>query len=220
MADPRDDDKPPYTLYRAKPNFLRRRRRDDGGLREMQEQRPPAGYEETPPQPQARAASSRAPPARISPFWRVLRWLVTALVAWLAISLVLFLVSAQIQSAQVSDAADAELGRRRLPADLAQHDPRARLRRPHQGLQGARREQDRHAQPLGLDPARARRRRPQRDALDPARHRRQHPRQRPEQDQRRLRDRRPVAGDPHRRGLPRASRSTTWSRSTSRTSRS
>ena len=105
MADPRDDDKPQYTLYRAKPNFLRRRRRDDGGLRDMQEQRPPAGYEETPPQPKRRRR--RLP--RFS-FWRVLRWLVTALFAWLAISLVLFLVSAQIQSAQVSDAADAELG--------------------------------------------------------------------------------------------------------------
>jgi LCP family protein required for cell wall assembly len=35
---------------------------------------------------------------------------VTALAAWLLISLVLFLVSAQIQSAQVSDAADSELG--------------------------------------------------------------------------------------------------------------
>ena len=113
MADPRDDDKPQYTLYRARPNFLRRRRRaDDGGLRDMQEQRPPAGYEETPPQPPKRRRRRRIFPGRRRgfSFWRVLRWLVTALVAWLAISLVLFLVSAQIQSAQVSDAADAELG--------------------------------------------------------------------------------------------------------------
>ena len=110
MADPRDDDKPQYTLYRAKPNFLRRRRRDDGGLRDMQEQRPPAGYEETPPQPKRRRRRIFPGRRRGFSFWRVLRWLVTALVAWLAISLVLFLVSAQIQSAQVSDAADAELG--------------------------------------------------------------------------------------------------------------
>jgi LCP family protein required for cell wall assembly len=110
MADPRDDDKPPYTLYRARPNFLRRRRSDDGGLRDMQGERPPSGFEETPPRPKRRRIfPGRRRRRGISPF-RVLRWLITALVAWLALSLVLFLVSAQIQSAQVSDAADAELG--------------------------------------------------------------------------------------------------------------
>ncbi|MDA0163328.1 LCP family protein [Solirubrobacter ginsenosidimutans] len=109
MADSRDDEQPEYTLYRAKPRFLSRNR-DDGGLREMQRDTP-QGYEETPPQP------GRAPKPgrrhrrrpRISP-WRVLRWLIVALVAWLAISLVLFLVSAQVQSSKVSDAADNELG--------------------------------------------------------------------------------------------------------------
>ena len=110
MADPRDDDKPPYTLYRAKPSFLRRRRSDDGGLRDMQGERPPSGFEEAPPRPKRRRIfPGRRRRRGISPF-RVLRWLITALVAWLALSLVLFLVSAQIQSAQVSDAADAELG--------------------------------------------------------------------------------------------------------------
>src|ERR687891_424068 len=97
MADPRDDEEPRYTLYRAKPRFLSRRS-DDGGLREMQE---PQAYEETPPKRRRRR--------RIGP-WRVLRWLVTLLVAWVAVSLVLFLISAQIQSAKVSDAADTELG--------------------------------------------------------------------------------------------------------------
>lgn len=106
MADPRDDDKPEYTLYRARPKFLRRRGSDDGGLREMQ--REPAGFEEPPSQPKRRRRF-RGPRRRIS-VWRVLRWLVVGLVAWLGISLVLFLVSAQIQSAQVSSAADSELG--------------------------------------------------------------------------------------------------------------
>jgi len=101
MADPRDDDEPRYTLYRARPRFLSRRR-DDGGLREMQE---PQGYEEAPAPQQPKRRRRR----RIGP-WRVLRWLITLLVAWVAISLVLFLVSAQIQSAKVSDAADTELG--------------------------------------------------------------------------------------------------------------
>jgi len=105
MADSRDDDEPQYTLYRARPRIFRRRGREDGGLREMQ-QAPPRGYEPTPPQP-GRAPKRRRP--RIS-VWRVVRWLVAGLVAWLAISLVLFLVSAQVQSAKVSDAADNELG--------------------------------------------------------------------------------------------------------------
>ncbi|HEY6887235.1 MAG TPA: LCP family protein [Solirubrobacter sp.] len=109
MADPRDDEQPEYTLYRAKPRFLSRNRAD-GGLREMQRDAP-QGYEETPPQPgrAPKPGRRRRRGPRISP-WRVLRWLITALVAWLAISLVLFLVSAQVQSSKVSSAADNELG--------------------------------------------------------------------------------------------------------------
>src|SRR3954465_11612517 len=96
MADPREPDKPQYTLYRARPKFLRRRS-DDGGLRDSR-QAEPAGYE-----------APRKPRRRIG-FWRVARWLVAALAAWLLVSLILFLVSAQIQSAKVSSAADTELG--------------------------------------------------------------------------------------------------------------
>jgi LCP family protein required for cell wall assembly len=108
MADSRDDEEPQYTLYRAKPKLFGRRGGDDGGLRAMQ-QEAPQGYEETPPQPGRAPRRRRLPGRRIS-VWRVLRWLVTALLAWLAISLVLFLISAQVQSAKVSDAADNELG--------------------------------------------------------------------------------------------------------------
>ncbi len=98
MAEP--EEKPQYTLYKTKPKFLRRRG-DDGGLRDMQQA--PGGFEPPPPS---------APPRRrrrIS-FWRVVRWLFVALFAWLAISLVLFLVSAQIESSKTSKEADAELG--------------------------------------------------------------------------------------------------------------
>ena len=107
MADSREDDEPQYTLYRARPKFLRRRS-DDGGLREMQ--RRPGGYEAPPAEPRRRRWFRRPGPRRRIGFWRIVRWLLTALVAWLAISLILFLVSAQIQSAKVSDAADSELG--------------------------------------------------------------------------------------------------------------
>jgi LCP family protein required for cell wall assembly len=102
MADSRDDDKPPYTLYRAKPKFLRRGG-SDGGLRDMQEPSSPGGFEQTPP-----PLPKRRRRRRIG-VWRIVRWLATALVAWLLVSLVLFLVSAQVQSAKVSDAADTEL---------------------------------------------------------------------------------------------------------------
>ena len=109
MADSRDDEEPQYTLYRAKPKIFRRRGQEDGGLREMQEDGP-RGYEETPPQPGRAPKRRRRGPRRRISVWRVLRWLVAAVVAWLAISLVLFLVSAQVQSSKVSDAADNELG--------------------------------------------------------------------------------------------------------------
>jgi len=115
MADS-PDDKRPYNVYRSKPKLFGRRD-DDGGLASMQreeQQAPPHGWEDDPGPPRRRR---RLPLPRRRPgrrrrfgFWRVLRWLVTGVVAWLAISLVLFLVSAQIQSASVSDAADAELG--------------------------------------------------------------------------------------------------------------
>ncbi len=108
MADPRDPDKPEYTLYRARPKFLRRGG-DDGGLRGMQEEAPPGAYEEAPPKRRRRWFPGRRRGRRIS-VWRVLRWVLTAVVAWLAISLVLFLVSAQIQSSKTSSDADAELG--------------------------------------------------------------------------------------------------------------
>jgi len=112
MADP--DDKRPYNVYRSKPKLFGRR--DDGaGLDERQREETPRGWDEgppdAPPRRRRRLPFPRRRPGRrrIGP-WRVLRWVLTGVVAWLAISLVLFLISAQIQSSQVSSAADAELG--------------------------------------------------------------------------------------------------------------
>ncbi len=108
MADPRDDDKPPYTLYRSKPGFLRRRG-DDGGLRDMQESAAPKGFEEAPPSTPSQPKPKRPRRRRIGG-WRIVRWLLAGLAAWLLVSLVLFLISAQVQSSKVSSAADNELG--------------------------------------------------------------------------------------------------------------
>src|SRR4051794_21624943 len=86
MAAPPDDQEPQYTVYRSRPRFLSRRGGDGmDGLREP-----------------------RKPRVRISP-GRILRWLLLAVVGWLAISLVLFLVSAQLEASKTSAAADAAL---------------------------------------------------------------------------------------------------------------
>jgi LCP family protein required for cell wall assembly len=93
MAD--HEDEPQYTLYRSRPR-LPWRREPDGieGLREPGEKR------DEPPAPKRRR--------RIT-VGRVVRYFALAIGAWLLVSLVLFLISAQLQSAKISDAADAKL---------------------------------------------------------------------------------------------------------------
>src|SRR4051794_26023805 len=95
MADPRDEQQPQYTLYRSRPKLFRRRDED----------LVPAPPEETPPGPPKAPRRKR----RIRP-GRILAYVALALAGWVLISLVLFLVSAQIQQSKVSSAADAQLG--------------------------------------------------------------------------------------------------------------
>ena len=123
-----------------------------------------------------------------------------ALVGWVVLSGVLFMVSAQIQRGDLADEVGPQLSDGPYPLTGANtilvlgSDARTGdLAEP-----GSRR-----PEPLGLDHAAADRRRRQRLALDPARHGRRHPRPRDEQDQRRLRVRRPGARDPDRQGVPR-----------------
>ena len=82
------DDQPQYTLYRARPRLLQRGGNRVEHLHEPRDREPPR--------------RRRWP--RVSP-GGVVRLLLLALGAWLLVSLVAFLVSAQIQSAKVSDAA-------------------------------------------------------------------------------------------------------------------
>jgi LCP family protein required for cell wall assembly len=89
MADPQAP--PEYKLYRTRPRFLGRRGDDGSILDELRE---------APPGERRRK--------RIT-VGRVIKWLVLALVAWVGISLVLFLVSAQINQDQVSEDAQAQL---------------------------------------------------------------------------------------------------------------
>jgi LCP family protein required for cell wall assembly len=106
MAD--HEDEPQYTVYRSRPRLPWRR--DDDGLDGLRE--PGAPREDEPPKPPRRRIwPFRRPgrPGRRITVGRVLRYLALAVGAWLLISLVLFLVSAQIQSSKVSDEAQAKL---------------------------------------------------------------------------------------------------------------
>jgi hypothetical protein len=91
MADTRDEEQPEYTLYRSRPRLFGRR----------------DGAEALSPAP-----SPQAPPKRrrikISP-GRVVAYLALALAGWLLISLILFLVSAQLEAAKVDARAKAAL---------------------------------------------------------------------------------------------------------------
>ena len=77
MADP---DPPQYTVYRSRPRLPWRRGDDDG----------PQAPQETPPREPRRRR-------RLRP-GRILAYLAMAVTAWLLVSAIVFLISAQIQS--------------------------------------------------------------------------------------------------------------------------
>ncbi len=92
-------DRPKYTVYRSRPralSFLDRRTSPsrDGGLRNLRAE--------------ARAADARTARSRITPK-RVVLAVLAAVAGWLLLSLVMFLVSAQFEQEQVSDAAQRTL---------------------------------------------------------------------------------------------------------------
>ena len=97
MAD--DEEPPQYTVYRSRPRAPWRKD-DDGleGLNDKPEERPQPGAPKPPKRRHRRITVGR-----------VVGYLAMAVGAWLLVSLILFLVSAQIQSAKVSDAAEARL---------------------------------------------------------------------------------------------------------------
>ncbi len=102
-------DPAPYTRYRSKPRGLRERvRGEEAGLDELLagdggRDRPPSA-----PRRRLLPRRGRPRPGGITP-GRVLKWLALALGAWLALSLVLFLISAQIESGKISDEAKQAL---------------------------------------------------------------------------------------------------------------
>src|SRR3954447_216093 len=89
MAAPPEDQEPQYTVYRARPRLFKPR--GDAKLG-----RPSRPRQEKPPRRRARAR-------------RILAYLGLAGLGWLRVSLILFIVSAQIESSKTSSAADAAL---------------------------------------------------------------------------------------------------------------
>jgi LCP family protein required for cell wall assembly len=86
--DPRRPDRPRYRVYRSRPKLLDRLRPpgDLGGLRDLRRRREKEPEEPGVPRPVRRIAWKRA-----------LKWIGFAALAWIALSIVLFLVSAQLE---------------------------------------------------------------------------------------------------------------------------
>jgi LCP family protein required for cell wall assembly len=115
MSTPSDPE-PEYTKYRSGPGFLRRGPKPGepliGDLRAAPA--PPRGPDGPRPdeddrglpvRPKRRLPLRRLPHGPLSP-GRVVKWLVLAAIAWIGLSLVLFLISAQIQQGDLSGKVD------------------------------------------------------------------------------------------------------------------
>jgi LCP family protein required for cell wall assembly len=97
MPDPENKpdpaDKPQYKVYRSRKALLER-----GGGDEIAQLR----------EDERRGRSRRA--HKRPTFGRVVRWLLLAALGWIVLSVLAFLISAQIQQGKISDAANASLG--------------------------------------------------------------------------------------------------------------
>jgi LCP family protein required for cell wall assembly len=122
MADDRDDDRPQYTVYRSRKRLLGKRDDDPRDeVAELRGDRNGAPKDGRPDYQVHRAGGGRRfrlpglpnrgtpRPRRKLSVGRVLGYLALAAATWVLVSALLFMVSAQIQSAKVSDAADAQL---------------------------------------------------------------------------------------------------------------
>jgi LCP family protein required for cell wall assembly len=95
MADDPDADRPDYRVYRSRPKLLSRGSRAGGD--DVRSPRPEPEYEVQ--RTRRRRISGR----------RIAKWVALAVTGWLLLSLVVFLVSAQIESSKVSAAASSKL---------------------------------------------------------------------------------------------------------------
>ena len=93
-AEPPDGDRPDYRVYRSRPRLLQRGRDRQEGLDGLRVEIPRPDV--PPPAPGRRR--------RRLTLGRAVAWLAVALTVWLGVSLVLFLVSAQLHSGSSADA--------------------------------------------------------------------------------------------------------------------
>ena len=89
MSDQQQGERPQYTVYRSKPGFLRRGGGDLSVGRDGGDGRPPRRRRRRP--------------------GRIIKWLVLGVLAWVLVSLLIFLVSAQIQREGIADEASGSL---------------------------------------------------------------------------------------------------------------
>jgi LCP family protein required for cell wall assembly len=126
------DEKPDYKVYRSRPRLLRRREEPGGAGAGLEELRAPAEQEDRPDYEVHRGGGGgprlpRLPggggggglrrfprPGRISA-GRVVGWLVLALVAWVGLSVLLFVVSAQIQRGDLAGKVGSQLDKGPYP---------------------------------------------------------------------------------------------------------
>ena len=103
---------PQYTKYRARPSLFKRKPADpQGAMSELrEEQGPPPPYT-----PHTRRRGLRLPKGGPVTFGRVVKWLALAIGGWILLSLLVFLVSAQIQQGKVSDSTERALAGGGLP---------------------------------------------------------------------------------------------------------
>jgi LCP family protein required for cell wall assembly len=98
MPPPEDPDgAPEYRVYRSRRAWLPRREGADGNVLEQL-------------RGERRTRGPRGPRGKGISGWRVLRWVLAAIATWIVLSILLFLVSAQVQQGKIGDDADALLG--------------------------------------------------------------------------------------------------------------
>ena len=103
MAGP---DPPQYTKYRSRPSLLDRFKRSDG----KREPAPAAPDPAQAPKRPRRGLQWRPSPGGKPITWkRILKWIAVFVAAWVGLSLVVFLISAQIEQTKISDAAGEAL---------------------------------------------------------------------------------------------------------------
>ena len=99
-----DQEPPKYTKYRARPSLLSRLR----GTKD-----PTIGE---PAAPKGAGVGDRRRGAARITWQRVLKWFAVAVAAWIGVSLLLFLVSAQIEQGKISGATETALDPGPFPA--------------------------------------------------------------------------------------------------------